>query len=95
MTLKVVHDMGAAEAKKSGAAAVARMKAMPTDDDAFGPGLIREERGASCSPPICSRWSRRRKLGYRPGGRYKLLFTTPADEAARPLDKGGCPFIHT
>jgi branched-chain amino acid transport system substrate-binding protein len=32
--------MGVAEAKKSGAATVARMKQMPTDDDAFGKGSI-------------------------------------------------------
>ena len=32
--LKTVADMGAAEAKKDGAATVARMKKMPVDDDA-------------------------------------------------------------
>jgi branched-chain amino acid transport system substrate-binding protein len=41
--LKTVADMGPAEAKRSGAATVARMKQMPTDDDAFGPGRIRED----------------------------------------------------
>ena len=30
--------MGVAQAKKDGAATVAQMKAMPTDDDCFGPG---------------------------------------------------------
>ena len=35
--------MGAAAAKADGAATVARMKAMPTDDDCFGPGRIRED----------------------------------------------------
>ena len=35
--------MGVAAAKANGAAAVARMKAMPTDDDAFGRGSIRED----------------------------------------------------
>ena len=24
---------------------------------------------------------------------YKLLATVPADEAFRPLDKGGCPLV--
>ncbi|HEX2942055.1 MAG TPA: ABC transporter substrate-binding protein, partial [Rhodopila sp.] len=41
--LKAVQDMGATEAKRDGAATVARMKAMPTDDDCFGPGRIRED----------------------------------------------------
>ena len=41
--LKAVADMGVPAAKASGADAVARMKAMPTDDDAFGPGRIRED----------------------------------------------------
>ncbi len=41
--LKAVADMGVPAAKASGAAVVARMKAMPTDDDAFGRGSIRED----------------------------------------------------
>ncbi len=89
--LKAVHDMGAAEAVKSGSAAVARMKAMPTDDDAFGPGRIRED-GRKLHPaylfevksPAESRGS---------WDLYKLAVTTPAEEAARPLAEGGCGFI--
>ena len=45
--LKVAADMGAAQAKQDGAATVARMKAMPTDDDAFGKGTIPRRRIAS------------------------------------------------
>ncbi|MCO6415261.1 ABC transporter substrate-binding protein, partial [Siccirubricoccus sp. KC 17139] len=41
--LKAVAQMGVPAAKASGAETVARMKAMPTDDDAFGPGLIRQD----------------------------------------------------
>src|SRR3984957_16131077 len=41
--LKAVADMGVAAAKADGRAAVERMKKMPTDDDAFGPGRIRED----------------------------------------------------
>ena len=41
--LKAVADLGPAAAKKDGAAVVARMKAMPTDDDCFGVGRIRED----------------------------------------------------
>ena len=41
--LKAVADMGVAQAKADGGAAVARMKAMPADDDAFGPGRLRAD----------------------------------------------------
>ena len=43
--LKAVSDMGAAAAKADGRAVVARMKAMPTDDDCFGHG--HDSRGRS------------------------------------------------
>jgi ribonuclease PH len=41
--LKAVREMGAAAAKASGADVVARMKTMPTDDQAFGAGTIRAD----------------------------------------------------
>ncbi len=41
--LKVAQAMGAADAKKDGAATVARMKATPTDDDCFGKSSIRQD----------------------------------------------------
>lgn len=52
--LKACNDMGAAQAKFSGAETVARMKAMPTDDDCFGPGQSART-AARSRPPICSR----------------------------------------
>jgi branched-chain amino acid transport system substrate-binding protein len=39
--LKTAQLIGAAEAKKSGRGTVAKMKSIPTDDDAFGPGRVR------------------------------------------------------
>ena len=89
--LKAVHDMGVAAAKRSGSAAVARMKAMPTDDDAFGPGRIRED-GRKLQPAYLFQVkSPRESTGA--WDVYRLLVTTPADQAARPLAAGGCPFI--
>ncbi|MDB5413017.1 MAG: transporter permease, partial [Rubritepida sp.] len=41
--LKTVKDMGVVAAKADGAATVARMKAMPAEDDAFGAGSIRPD----------------------------------------------------
>lgn len=41
--LKAVAALGGAAAKKSGRDVVAKMKALPTDDDAFGPGRVRAD----------------------------------------------------
>jgi branched-chain amino acid transport system substrate-binding protein len=89
--LKAVQSLGAAAAKASGADTVARMKAMPTDDDCFGQGRIRED-GRKIHPvhlfeaktPAESRheWDL-----------YKLIATTPAEEGFRPLAEGGCPLV--
>jgi branched-chain amino acid transport system substrate-binding protein len=41
--LKAVAALGGAAAKKSGRTVVSKMKALPTDDDAFGPGRVRAD----------------------------------------------------
>jgi branched-chain amino acid transport system substrate-binding protein len=90
--LKTVAAMGVADAKKSGAATVARMKAMPTDDDAFGPGSIRED-GRTLHPALLFQVKTPAE-SKGPWDYYKLVATTPADQAFRPLDQGGCPMVH-
>ena len=52
--LKAAQQMGAEEAKKSGRATVAKMKSIPTDDDAFGKGGCAPT-GVGSFRPICSR----------------------------------------
>jgi branched-chain amino acid transport system substrate-binding protein len=89
--LKAAHDMSIAEAKRSGRAAVARMKAMPTDDDAFGPGRIRED-GRKLQPAYLFQ-VKSPQDSAGPWDLYTPLVTTPADEAARPLAAGGCALI--
>ena len=89
--LKAVADMGAAEAKKSGAAAVARMKKMPTDDDAFGQGMVREDGRGVFPAYLFQVKSKAESSG--PWDLYKLLATTPGPEAVRPLDQGRCRFV--
>jgi branched-chain amino acid transport system substrate-binding protein len=89
--LKAVADMGAAEAKKSGAAAVARMKAMPTDDDAFGPGLIRED-GRALHPAYLFQ-VKTPEESTGPWDYYRLLITTPPSQAARPMADDHCPML--
>jgi branched-chain amino acid transport system substrate-binding protein len=54
--LKTVMDMGAGEAKKSGAATVARMKKMPVEDDCFGRTAIRED-GRNLTSALSARFS--------------------------------------
>ena len=90
--LKTVAAMGVGEAKKSGAATVARMKAMPTDDDCFGPGSIRQDGRAL--HPVYLFEVKKPTESHGPWDLYKLLATTPASEAWRPLADGKCPFVH-
>jgi branched-chain amino acid transport system substrate-binding protein len=91
--LKVAADMGVAAAKADGRAVVARMKAMPTSDDAFGEGTIRED-GRKMHPAylfeVKSPAESRGQHDY-----YKLLQTMTADEAFRPLSEGGCPLVRS
>ncbi len=89
--LKVVADMGVNEAKKSGAATVARMKAMPTDDDAFGAGTIRAD-GRKLHPVYLLE-VKKPSESKAPWDYYKLIATTPADQAFRPLNEGGCSLV--
>jgi branched-chain amino acid transport system substrate-binding protein len=89
--LKTATAMGIDQAKVSGAATVGRMKAMPTDDDCFGPGSIRED-GRKIHPSYL--WEVKSPADSKgPWDYYKLVATTPADQAFRPLDKGGCSLV--
>ncbi len=89
--LKTVAQMGAAEAQASGAATVARMKSMPTEDDCFGAGSIRAD-GRTLFPAYLFE-VKKPSESKSEWDLYKLQATTPADEAWRPLAQGGCPLI--
>jgi branched-chain amino acid transport system substrate-binding protein len=86
--LKAVGDMGVAAAKASGADAVARMKAMPTSDDAFGEGSIRPD-GRKVHPSYLFEVKTPAESRH-PWDYYKLLATIPAAESFRPVAEGGC-----
>ena len=89
--LKTATAMGAAQAKLDGAATIVRMKAMPTDDDCFGPGSIRVD-GRKIHPSYL--WEVKKPSESKgPWDYYKPLASTPADKAFRPLDQGGCPLV--
>ncbi|MBV8705470.1 MAG: ABC transporter substrate-binding protein [Acetobacteraceae bacterium] len=81
--LKTVAAMGAANAKKSGRDTVARMKGIPTDDDAFGQGRIRAD-GRGEFPAYL--WQVKKPA--KPGGwdLFSLVTTTPPDKALHPLN---------
>ena len=74
--LQAVADMGVAAAKADGRAVVARMKAMPTEDDAFGRGTIRED-GRKMHPAYLYEVKRPEESRYQ-HDYYKLLQTVSA-----------------
>ena len=89
--LKTVADMGAAEAKKDGVATVNRMKAMPVEDDCFGTSKIREDGRNLVTSYLFEVKNPSESKG--PWDYYKLMATTPGDQAFRPLADGHCPLI--
>ena len=89
--LKAVQQIGVAAAKQSGAAAVAAMKAIPTDDDAFGKGRIRED-GLALFPSFLFQVKTPAE-SKGPWDFYKQISSSPPEEAWRPLAEGNCPFI--
>ncbi len=91
--LKAVQALGGPAAALDGAAVVAQMKAMPTEDDAFGKGSIRSD-GMAMVPSFLFQVKTPAESKY-PWDYYKLVATTPADQAWKPLAEGGCPLIRS
>jgi len=89
--LKAVAEMGVPAARASGIETVNRMKAMPTDDDAMGQGSIRAD-GRRIQPSYLFEVKTPAE-SRGPWDYYKLLRTTPAEEAFRPLAEGNCAFV--
>ena len=91
--LKAVKQMGVAAAKQSGARTVGTMKQIPTDDDAFGPGHVRED--GQMIVPVTLMQVKPAADRTVPGAAFTVLATTPAADAFRPLSEGGCPMIRS
>ncbi len=89
--LKAAEAMGIAEAKKDGALTTARLKAMPADDDVFGPGIIRPD-GRKLHPSYLFQ-VKKPSESKGPWDYYKVMATTPSDQAFRPIKDGACPLI--
>ena len=89
--LKAVADLGLPAAKASGRDAVARMKAMPTDDDCFGKGTIRAD-GRKLHPSHLFQ-AKTPAESKGPWDGLKLVATTNAEDAFRPMSEGGCAMV--
>ena len=81
--LKAVAAMGGAAAKASGRAAVAQMKALPTDDDAFGPGRVRADGRGEFPAYLWQVKTPEESKGE--WDLYKLVRTTPPGGVLHPL----------
>ncbi len=90
--LKIVTAMGAAEAKKSGKAVVDAMKKVQTDDDVFGSGGVIREDGRKIHPSFLFE-AKKPSESKHEWDLLKLVSTTPADQAFRPLSEGGCALV--
>jgi branched-chain amino acid transport system substrate-binding protein len=90
----VIHYLKAVHAMKSdadGAAVVAKMKSMPTEDKLFGKGSIRAD-GRHIHPMYLFE-VKSPAASKAPWDYYTMLATIPANEAFRPLADGGCPLV--
>jgi branched-chain amino acid transport system substrate-binding protein len=90
--LKAMAALGVDKAKASGRATVAQMKAMPTDDTLFGKGSVRPD-GRVLHPMYLFEVKSPAESKYA-WDYYKLVQTTPPDQAFRPLAEGGCALVH-
>jgi len=74
-----------------GAKIVAKMKEMPTDDPLFGKGEV-QPNGRVIHPAYLFE-VKKPSESKGPWDYYKLVSTTPADQAFTPLDKSTCPLL--
>ncbi len=90
---KAIAAMGPAAAKASGSALVAQMKAMPTDDDCFGPdGRIRAD-GRKIH--ACYLFSVKTPTeSTQAWDLMKPVAVTPGADAFRPLSEHACPLLN-
>ncbi|WP_024574675.1 MULTISPECIES: ABC transporter substrate-binding protein [unclassified Afipia] len=74
-----------------GKAVVEKMKSMPTDDPLFGKGLI-QPNGRKIQPAYLFE-VKKPSESKGPWDYYKLVGTTPAEQAFRPLSESVCPLV--
>lgn len=91
--LRAAAAMGAAEAKRSGQATVARMKQIAIDDDAFGSGHIRAD-GRAVIPAYLLQ-VKAPNGSVKPWDYCKVISTLAPEETVRPLAQSACSFAKT
>jgi len=89
--LKAVAALGIENAKASGRAAVAQMKAIPTDDPLYGPGKVREDGKYVHTEYVWQSKTPSESKG--PWDFFKKSSTIPTDQAFKPMSEGGCPLV--
>ncbi|WP_191058952.1 ABC transporter substrate-binding protein [Geminicoccus harenae] len=89
----VLHYLKAVEATggKDPTAVMAKMKEMPTEDELFGQGTIRED-GRKIHDMYLFR-VKTPDQSQGPWDYYEQVATIPADQAFRPLNEGNCPLV--
>jgi branched-chain amino acid transport system substrate-binding protein len=87
--LKTIEALGSNP--HDGAKMVAKMKELPTDDPLFGKGSIRAD-GRKLHPAYLFE-VKKPSESKGPWDYYKLVGTTPAEQAFRPLSESACPLI--
>ena len=90
----VLHYLKAVDALKDGKDAlkvVSKMKELPTEDALFGKGQVRADGRVIHDSYLFQVKKPEESKG--PWDYYKLLATTPADKAFRPMSEGGCPLV--
>jgi branched-chain amino acid transport system substrate-binding protein len=90
-TAHVLKAVAVTKSAADGVRLVDQMKAMPTDDPLFGQGSIRLD-GRKIHPMylLVTKTVEESKGDW---DYFKVLATIKPEDAWRPLDKGGCPFV--
>jgi branched-chain amino acid transport system substrate-binding protein len=86
--LKAVQAVGSA---KDALAVMAKMKEMPAEDQAFGKSTVRADGRVIHDSYLFEVKKPEESKG--PWDYYKLISTTPAEKAFRPMSEGGCPLV--
>jgi branched-chain amino acid transport system substrate-binding protein len=89
--LKAVSALGVANARSDGALVVAKMKAMPTDDDAFGACSIRKDGMVMLSAMLFQVKAPEESDG--PWDYYRHVSTVGPEEAFVPMVRDGCGMV--
>ena len=90
-TEHLIKALAVTKSAADGVKLVDEMKAIPTDDPLFGKGIIRAD-GRKLHPIYLYKAKTPAESKYD-WDYFELISTIKPEDAFRPLDKGGCPFV--